>query len=93
MAPAAPRTRANSKNSAQTPDAPTAPTASAAAAPSAVPAPSVSTPALATPSDVATGGYPGKPIDKGKGVPKGLHFKNGTRNTYSMPYTTPRSNV
>ncbi|KAJ7930382.1 hypothetical protein B0H13DRAFT_2309628 [Mycena leptocephala] len=31
----------------------------------------------ATPSEVAASGYPGKPSDKAKGVPKALHFKNG----------------
>jgi hypothetical protein len=40
-------------------------------------------PPLATPGDIANGGDPGKPSDKGK-VPKGLHFKSGTGNTYSM---------
>ncbi|KAJ7466656.1 hypothetical protein B0H11DRAFT_2239826 [Mycena galericulata] len=42
-----------------------------------------STPSLATPADVATSGYPGKPAEKGKVVPKGLHFKSGTGNTYT----------
>ncbi|KAJ7441366.1 hypothetical protein B0H11DRAFT_2252114 [Mycena galericulata] len=42
-----------------------------------------SAPSLATPADVATSGYPGKPAEKGKAVPKGLHFKSGTGNTYT----------
>jgi hypothetical protein len=40
-------------------------------------------PPAATPSEVAVSGYPGKPSDKGKGIPKALHFKNGVGNTYS----------
>ncbi|KAJ7501898.1 hypothetical protein B0H11DRAFT_2224261 [Mycena galericulata] len=42
-----------------------------------------SAPTLATPAEVATTGYPGKRAEKGKAVPKGLHFKNGTGNTYT----------
>ncbi|KAJ7497833.1 hypothetical protein B0H11DRAFT_2384614 [Mycena galericulata] len=45
--------------------------------------PPASAPSLATPVDVATLGYPGKPAEKGKAVPKGLHFKTGTGNTYT----------
>ncbi|KAJ7449355.1 hypothetical protein B0H11DRAFT_1928699 [Mycena galericulata] len=50
-------------------------------------------PRLATPSDVATIGYPGKPAEKGKAIPKGLNVKNGTRNTCSMSHAHYRPSL
>lgn len=67
MAPTSATNRTTRSNSKSAPDPPAAVTAAP----------------LATPSEVASAGYPGKAGDKTK-VPKGLHFKNGTGNTYSM---------
>ncbi|KAJ7896821.1 hypothetical protein B0H13DRAFT_2338210 [Mycena leptocephala] len=50
-------------------------------------------PLAATPSEIATSGYPGKPSDKGKGVPKAFHFKNGAGNTYTDTQTAKISSV
>ncbi|KAJ6585853.1 hypothetical protein B0H19DRAFT_1060035 [Mycena capillaripes] len=68
-------TRSNSLKASSAP-ADTSPSTACAASGKAPP------PTLATPSDVATGGYPGKPAEAGK-VPMGLHFKKGATNTYT----------
>ncbi|KAJ7152498.1 hypothetical protein C8R46DRAFT_1302989, partial [Mycena filopes] len=47
------------------------------------PAPPPAEAPIATPADVATKGYPGKPTDQGKAVPKSLHFKTGAGNNYT----------